>query len=89
MRIGGLSCWDVGMFVFRGYVAINANAFWCFQFFQKTNKKKLNFQVRFLEELKTPNVLSKSRSLEEKKSYLILTHQLTYSNQSLIDSLHN
>ena len=27
VRIGGLSCWDVGMFVFRGYVAINANAF--------------------------------------------------------------
>ena len=47
MRVGGLSCWNVGMlgcwdigvFVFWGYVAINANAFWCFQFFQKMNKK--------------------------------------------------
>jgi hypothetical protein len=33
----------------------------------KKRTKNLNFQVRFLEKLKTPNVLPKSRSLEEEK----------------------
>ena len=36
----------------------------------KKRTKKLNFQVCFLEELKTPNFLSKSRSLEEEKNHI-------------------